>query len=143
MVALDLKHIWHPCTQMKDHESLPLIPIQSAHGVYIKDFENNEYIDAISSWWVNIFGHTNAFINEQIKAQLDTLEHVIFAGFTHPQIVKLSERLVKLTPQGLEKCFYADNGSSAFTFRDSKYLCPSRTTLEQGTSGKHETPQSS
>ena len=113
MVALDLKHIWHPCTQMKDHESLPLIPIQSAHGVYIKDFENNEYIDAISSWWVNIFGHTNTFINDQIKAQLDTLEHVIFAGFTHPQIVKLSERLVKLTPQGLEKCFYADNGSSA------------------------------
>ena len=113
MVALDLKHIWHPCTQMKDHESLPLIPIQSAHGVYIKDYENNAYIDAISSWWVNIFGHTNPYINDKIKEQLDTLEHVIFAGFTHPQIVRLSERLVKLTPQGLEKCFYADNGSSA------------------------------
>ena len=109
----DLDVIWHPCTQMKDHETLPLIPIKKAHGVYLEDFEGNEYIDAISSWWVNMFGHTNTYINEKIKEQLDTLEHVILAGFTHEQVVRLSERLVTLTPQGLEKCFYSDNGSSA------------------------------
>jgi adenosylmethionine-8-amino-7-oxononanoate aminotransferase len=109
----DLAVLWHPCTQMKDHETIPLIPIKKAHGVYLEDFDGNVYIDAISSWWVNIFGHTNSYINEKIKEQLDTLEHVILAGFTHEQVVRLSERLVKLTSDGLEKCFYADNGSSA------------------------------
>ena len=109
----DLDVLWHPCTQMKDHETLPLIPIKKAHGIYLEDFEGNKYIDAISSWWVNMFGHTNKYINDKIKEQLDTLEHVILAGFTHEQVVKLSERLVKLTPKGLDKCFYSDNGSSA------------------------------
>jgi len=109
----DLDVLWHPCTQMKDHETLPLIPIKKAHGVYLEDFEGNSYIDAISSWWVNMFGHTNKYINDKVKEQLDTLEHVILAGFTHEQVVTLSERLVKLTPEGLEKCFYSDNGSSA------------------------------
>ena len=109
----DLDVLWHPCTQMKDHETLPLIPIKKAHGVYLEDFEGNKYIDAISSWWVNMFGHTNKYINDKIKEQLDTLEHVILAGFTHEQVVILSERLVKLTPDGLDKCFYSDNGSSA------------------------------
>ena len=109
----DLDVLWHPCTQMKDHETLPLIPIKKAHGVYLEDFDGNSYIDAISSWWVNIFGHTNKYINEKIKEQLDTLEHVILAGFTHESVVRLSERLIKLTPDGLEKCFYSDNGSSA------------------------------
>jgi len=109
----DLDVLWHPCTQMKDHEVLPLIPIEKAHGIYLEDFEGNRYIDAISSWWVNMFGHTNKYINEKIKEQLDTLEHVILAGFTHKQVVMLSERLVALTPEGLDKCFYSDNGSSA------------------------------
>jgi len=109
----DLDVLWHPCTQMKDHETLPLIPIKKAHGIYLEDFEGNKYIDAISSWWVNMFGHTNAYINEKIIEQLNTLEHVILAGFTHEQVVRLSERLVKLTPDGLDKCFYSDNGSSA------------------------------
>ncbi len=109
----DLEVLWHPCTQMKDYETLPLIPIKKAHGVYLEDFEGNLYIDAISSWWVNIFGHTNSYINEKIKEQLDTLEHVILAGFTHESVIKLSERLVKITPDGLDKCFYSDNGSSA------------------------------
>ena len=109
----DLAVLWHPCTQMKDHETLPLIPIKKAHGVFLEDFEGNSYIDAVSSWWVNIFGHTNGYINQKIKEQLETLEHVILAGFTHEQVVRLSERLVKLTPDGLSKCFYADNGSSA------------------------------
>ncbi len=109
----DLNVLWHPCTQMKDHETLPLIPIKKAHGIYLEDFEGNKYIDAISSWWVNMFGHTNEYINTKIKEQLDTLEHVILAGFTHEQVIRLSERLVKLTPPNLDKCFYSDNGSSA------------------------------
>jgi len=109
----DLEVLWHPCTQMKDHEKLPLTPIKKAYGVYLEDFEGNKFIDAVSSWWVNMFGHTNSYINEKIKEQLDTLEHVILAGFTHEPVVQLSERLVKLTPDGLEKCFYSDNGSSA------------------------------
>lgn len=109
----DLRHIWHPCTQMKDHEILPLIPIKKGKGIYLYDFDGNRYIDAISSWWVNLFGHSNEKINQKIKEQLDQLEHVIFAGFTHEPIVKLSENLVEITPKGLNRCFYADNGSSA------------------------------
>ncbi len=113
LIKRDLEHIWHPCTQMKDHESLPLIPIKEGRGVYLYDFEKNRYLDAISSWWVNIFGHSNEYINSKIKEQVEKLEHVIFAGFTHEPIVRLSERLVKITPRGLNKCFFADNGSSA------------------------------
>lgn len=113
MASRDLDVIWHPCTQMKDHEFLPMIPVKSGKGVYLEDFEGNRYIDAISSWWVNIFGHANDYINTAVKKQLDTLEHVILAGFTHEQVIRLSERLVKLTPEGLTRCFYADNGSSA------------------------------
>jgi len=109
----DLAHLWHPCTQMKDHEWLPIIPIKSGKGVWLEDFEGKRYLDAISSWWVNLFGHSNPYINNKIKTQLDDLEHVILAGFTHEPIIELSERLSALTPAGLEKCFYADNGSSA------------------------------
>ena len=109
----DLDVLWHPCTQMKDHETLPLTPIKKAYGIYLEDFEGNKYIDGISSWWVNMFGHTNKYINDKVKEQLDTLEHVILAGFTHEPVVKLSERLVALTPKDLDKCFYSDNGSSA------------------------------
>jgi len=113
IVTEDLKHIWHPCTQMKDHETLPLIPISRGEGVYLYDFEDKSYIDAISSWWVNIFGHVNPYISAKIKEQLDTLEHVLLAGFTHKPAVHLAEKLVNLTPKGLEKVFFADNGSSA------------------------------
>jgi len=107
----DLKFNWHPCSQMKDHEFLPLIPIKKAKGVYLEDFEGNRYIDSISSWWVNIFGHSNKYINKAIKKQSKKLEHIIFAGFTHKGAIKLSKRLCKLTK--LDKVFYADNGSSA------------------------------
>ncbi len=108
----DLKYIFHPCTQMKDHERLPLIPIKKGYGVYLEDFDGNKYIDAISSWWVNTLGHGNKFINDKIKAQLDTLEHVLLAGFTHEPAIKLAKKLVELTPDGLNKVFFADNGSS-------------------------------
>ncbi|MDO7253103.1 adenosylmethionine--8-amino-7-oxononanoate transaminase [Helicobacter cappadocius] len=113
IIDLDMKSIWHPCTQMKDHEKLPIVPIKSGKGVYLYDFENRAYIDCVSSWWVNLFGHSNDYINSKLKEQIDTLEHVILAGFTHEGIVKLSDRLINLTPKGLDKCFYADNGSSA------------------------------
>lgn len=108
----DLKVLWHPCTQMKDHETLPLIPIRRGEGVWLEDFDGNRYIDAVSSWWVNIFGHANPRINDRIKGQLDQLEHVILAGFSHEPIIELSERLVAITPDKLNHCFYADNGSS-------------------------------
>ncbi len=108
----DLAVLWHPCTQMKDHETLPLVPIRRGEGVWLEDFDGNRYLDAISSWWVNLFGHANPRINAAVKAQLDQLEHVILAGFSHEPVVALSERLVAITPPGLERCFYADNGSS-------------------------------
>ena len=113
MMRRDLEVIWHPCTQMKDHETLPLIPIKSGKGVYLYDFEGNSYIDAVSSWWVNLFGHANPYINEKIKAQLETLEHVLLAGFTHEPAIELAHKLVDITPAGLNRVFYVDNGSSA------------------------------
>jgi len=113
MMQRDLEVIWHPCTQMKDHETLPLIPIKSGKGVYLYDFEDNKYIDAVSSWWVNLFGHSNPEINMKIKEQLDTLEHVLLAGFTHEPAVELAHKLVNITPLELKKVFYVDNGSSA------------------------------
>jgi adenosylmethionine---8-amino-7-oxononanoate aminotransferase len=109
----DLKYIFHPCTQMKDHEKLPLIPIKKGKGAYIYDYNKNKYLDCISSWWVNLFGHTNKYINKKLHKQSKKLEHVIFAGFTHKPAIKLATRLVKITPKPLEKVFFADNGSSA------------------------------
>ncbi len=108
----DLAVLWHPCTQMKDHEQLPLIPIRRGEGVWLEDFDGKRYIDAVSSWWVNVFGHSNPRINQRIKNQLDQLEHVMLAGFSHQPVVELSERLVALTPSGLERVFYTDNGST-------------------------------
>ncbi|RAU37680.1 adenosylmethionine--8-amino-7-oxononanoate transaminase [Pseudomonas sp. RIT411] len=108
----DLEVLWHPCTQMKDHEQLPVIPIRRGEGVWLEDFDGKRYLDAVSSWWVNAFGHANPRINDRIKAQVDQLEHVILAGFSHQPVIELSERLVALTPAGLDRVFYADNGSS-------------------------------
>ncbi len=112
LIARDLAVLWHPCTQMKDHEWLPLLPIRRGEGVWLEDFAGKRYLDAISSWWVNLFGHANPRINAALKMQLDTLEHVILSGFTHEPVLELSERLVALTPQGLQRTFFADNGSS-------------------------------
>ncbi|MDQ3796370.1 MAG: adenosylmethionine--8-amino-7-oxononanoate transaminase [Pseudomonadota bacterium] len=113
LVQRDLAAVWHPCTQMKDHEQLPMIPIRRGEGVWLEDLEGNRYLDAISSWWVNLFGHANPRINAAVKRQVDALEHVILAGFTHEPVIALSERLVAITPPGLEYCFYADSGSAA------------------------------
>ena len=109
----DTQVLWHPCTQMHDHENFPFIPIKSGKGVWLEDFDDNRYLDAISSWWVNLFGHSNPTINAALKNQIDTLEHVIFAGFTHETGIELAEKLVQITPTGLSRCFYADNGSAA------------------------------
>ena len=116
--ARSLAHVWHPCTQMHDHAGgdaavQPLIPIRSAQGVWLEGHDGRRYLDAVSSWWTNIFGHRHPHIVEQLKAQLDVLEHVIFAGFTHEPAVRLAERLAEITPAGLTRCFYADNGSAA------------------------------
>ncbi|MFO7788496.1 MAG: adenosylmethionine--8-amino-7-oxononanoate transaminase [Halospina sp.] len=113
MIERDLKAVWHPCTQMKDHETLPLIPFKRGEGVWLYDFDGNRYIDAVSSWWVNLFGHANPRINEAINQQTQQLEHAMLAGFTHEPVIDLSERLIEVTPRGLNRCFYADNGSSA------------------------------
>ncbi|MFT5303429.1 MAG: adenosylmethionine-8-amino-7-oxononanoate aminotransferase [Mariniblastus sp.] len=113
LTARDLKVLWHPCTQMKDHEHYPLIPIQRGEGVWLHDFDGNRYIDAISSWWVNIFGHANPTINAALTEQASQLEHVIFAGFSHEPAIRLAERLVAMTPAGLDRVFFGDNGSSA------------------------------
>ena len=109
----DLAVLWHPCTQMKDHEHLPLIPIRSGQGAWLEDFDGKRYLDAISSWWVNLFGHAHPRISEAVAAQARTLEHVIMAGFSHRPGIELAERLTALAPDGLSRCFYADNGSSA------------------------------
>jgi adenosylmethionine-8-amino-7-oxononanoate aminotransferase len=113
LVQRDLKVLWHPCSQMKDHEWLPMIPVRRGRGAWLEDFDGKRYLDAISSWWVNLFGHSNPVINAAVSDQLESLEHVILAGFTHEPVVRLSERLVEITPPGLARCFFADNGSSA------------------------------
>ena len=113
LIRRDLATVWHPCTQMKDTETLAPIPIRRGEGVWLEDFDGNRYIDAVSSWWVNIFGHANPAINDRIKTQLDTLEHVMLAGFSHEPAVELAERLIAATPAGLTRAFYADNGSAA------------------------------
>jgi len=113
LVERDLKVLWHPCTQMHDHLNVPLIPIRRANGVWLEDFEGRRYLDAISSWWVNLFGHCHPAINEAIRQQLTNLEHVLLAGFTHEPAIKLAEALVGLAPDGLTRCFFGDNGSSA------------------------------
>jgi len=106
-----LASVWHPCTQMKQHETLPLVPISRGEGVWLYDFDGRRYLDAVSSWWVNLFGHCNPRINAALKDQLDQLDHVMLAGFTHQPVVELSERLSRLS--GLGHCFYGSDGASA------------------------------
>jgi adenosylmethionine-8-amino-7-oxononanoate aminotransferase len=111
--ARDLAHVWHPCTQMKDHETVPMIPLRAGDGVWLEDQSGKRYIDGISSWWVNLFGHANPRIGGAVAEQLGRLEHAIFAGFTHEPAIRLAEELVRIAPRGLNRCFFADNGSAA------------------------------
>jgi adenosylmethionine---8-amino-7-oxononanoate aminotransferase len=105
--------VWHPCTQMKVHESLPLVPIAHAEGAWLTDFDGNRYLDAVSSWWVNLFGHANPRIAAAIAAQWREVDHVMLAGFTHRPAVELAERLAALAPAGLGHAFFASDGASA------------------------------
>lgn len=113
LVEKDLKYIWHPCSQMKDYETLKPIIIDHAKGMYLYDKEGKAYMDIVSSWWCNLLGHCHPKINAAIKNQLDTLEHVIFANFSHEPAIKLCEELVKVIPKGLTKFNFSDNGSAA------------------------------
>ena len=106
----DLQHVWHPYTQMKDAE---VIGIERGEGAYLFDINNKKYIDAVSSWWVNTLGHTNKYIASKISEQLNKLEQVIFAGFTHQPAVELAERLLSILPENQKKIFFSDNGSTA------------------------------
>ncbi len=107
----DGQYLWHPYTQHKT--SKPPIAIVKGEGALLWDDSNKEYIDAIASWWVNPFGHSNRFIADAIYKQLTTLEHVLFGGFTHEPAVVLSEKLMEILPTNQKKIFFSDNGSTA------------------------------
>ena len=103
--------VWHPCTQMKQMEAIPPLAVARGEGPWLIDTDGKRYLDAISSWWVNLFGHCNPRINAAIADQLTKIEHVMLAGATHEPVVELSERLAKLT--GLGHAFYGSDGASA------------------------------
>ena len=111
LVERDLKVIWHPYTQMQTAQSP--VPIVRGEGACLFDENGKKYIDAVSSWWVNIHGHAHPYIAQKVAGQLQKLEHVIFAGFTHEGAVDLAERLLQLLPDNQQKVFYSDNGSTA------------------------------
>ncbi|MEX3930435.1 adenosylmethionine--8-amino-7-oxononanoate transaminase [Paraburkholderia phymatum] len=112
-VARSLRAVWHPCTQMKHHERYPLVPVSRGAGAWLYDRDGHRYLDAISSWWVNLFGHANPRINAALKDQLDTLEHAMLAGCTHEPAIELAERLGALTQNTLGHAFFASDGASA------------------------------
>ena len=110
----DLAVLWHPCTQMAEHpHTLPLVPIRRGRGVWLEGVDGRQYLDAVSSWWTNLFGHAEPRIAAAIAKQANELEHVIFAGFSHEPGLLLAEKLLALAPPGLARVFYADNGSAA------------------------------
>ena len=113
LIAKDLKFIWHPYTQMKEANEFPPILIERAKGVKLYDQDGRFYYDAISSWWCNVHGHNHPKINSAIKKQLKSLDHILFAGFTHRPAISLSEKLVSIAPGELSKVFFSDNGSTA------------------------------
>jgi adenosylmethionine-8-amino-7-oxononanoate aminotransferase len=113
LVDRSLAAVWHPCTQMKHHESFPLVAITKGKGAWLYDEHGNALLDCISSWWTNLFGHSNPHIIQAITRQLEKIEHVMLAGFTHPPVIELSEKLAVLTKGNLGHVFYASDGASA------------------------------
>lgn len=111
LVARDRQVIWHPFTRQKN--MLPPIPIVKGEGTLLWDEDGKSYIDAVSSWWVNLHGHAHPYIAEKLYRQALQLEQVIFAGFTHKPAVELAERLLPLLPGHFSRVFYSDNGSTA------------------------------
>ena len=112
-VARSLRSVWHPCTQMQHHETVALISISHGRGAWLYDHDGQRYLDGISSWWVNLFGHANPRINDALKEQLDMPEHAMLAGFTPEPVIQLSERLAALTNHNLGHAFHASDGASA------------------------------
>lgn len=108
-----LASVWHPCTQMQRARLMPPLPIVRGSGPWLFDEQGHRYFDAVSSWWVNLFGHADARLNAAIKDQLDRLAHVMLAGCTHEPAVELAERLSALTGGQLGHCFFASDGASA------------------------------
>ncbi|MEY3995836.1 MAG: hypothetical protein RL344_179 [Pseudomonadota bacterium] len=111
LIERSMRYVWHPCTQMKRHEHQPLIAIAKANGVWLYDFEGRRYLDGISSWWVNLFGHNHPAIQAALTDQLGQMHHIMLAGLTHQPVVDLSEKLAHIT--GLGHAFYGSDGASA------------------------------
>ncbi|WP_420570793.1 adenosylmethionine--8-amino-7-oxononanoate transaminase [Kordia sp.] len=107
----DKKHLWHPLTQHKSHPNH--IAITKAKGAVLYDENDNQYIDGIASWYTCVYGHCNSYIIDKVRAQMETLDHVVFTGFTHKPAVELSEKLIEILPDNQEKLFFSDNGSTA------------------------------
>jgi adenosylmethionine-8-amino-7-oxononanoate aminotransferase len=113
LAARDLRVLWHPCTQMQDHEWLPMIPIARGDGPWLVGVDGQRYFDGVSSWWVNLFGHAHPAISAAVADQARRLEHVILAGFTHEPAIELAEKLIALAGTPFARVFYADSGSAA------------------------------
>lgn len=113
LIARDLAHVWHPCTQMKWHETTPPLPIERAQGLYLYDYDNKAYMDSCGSWWVCLLGHQHPRVVAALQTQLQTLSHIMLAGMTHLPVIELTERLIASAPPGLTRAFYNDNGSAA------------------------------
>lgn len=113
IVSRSLQSVWHPCTQMQHHEQFPLVALASGKDAWLFDQDGRRYLDAISSWWTNLFGHANPRINAALRDQMEKLEHAMLAGFTHEPVIELSERLSSMTGEKLGHCFYASDGASA------------------------------
>lgn len=113
LIAKDIKYVWHPDTQMKEYETEKPIIIERGKGIYVWDTEGNKYIDAIASWWVNTLGHSNPRLNKALCEQVEKIEHVLLAGFSHVPAIELAEELVRISANSLTKVFYSDNGSTA------------------------------
>ena len=112
-LARDFQNIWHPCTQHKDFETIKPLLVERAEGVYLYDREGKKYLDAISSWWVNLLGHNHPRLNAALNSQLEKMAHVMFAGITHQPAIDLASSLIKKSSDRLSKVFFSDNGSTS------------------------------
>jgi adenosylmethionine-8-amino-7-oxononanoate aminotransferase len=113
LLRKDLRHSWHPYTQMSTLVTEPPLLIDRAEGLFLFDAEGNRYYDAISSWWCLVHGHGHPRIREAVTRQMERLDHVLFAGATHAPAVRLASRLAAIAPEGLSRVFFSDNGSTA------------------------------
>ena len=113
LLRKDLRHSWHPYTQMSTLVTEPPTLIDRAEGLFLFDAEGNRYYDAISSWWCVVHGHGHPRIREAVARQMERLDHVLFAGVTHEPAVRLASRLAAIAPEGLSRVFFSDNGSTA------------------------------